>query len=309
MAQTTRNLQLVLYLPVIHRGYLDLIKKYRTKLETIWVLSNEVIKLIDKELNYLRKDIRRLSPTQAVKVLEGLELDLQVRLMSLENLSTLNARLVMPDDDVSDVLIKLFFNQKQKIILEPIFLRWDKRNTFDKKPPRADLVISQDKFDQAVMKQAFFEAGRSTDWWRHVGAALVKDGQVILTLANQHTPGGYTPYLDGDPRSISKSGQDICANTSRHAESAIIAEAAKQGIKTTNCSLYVTTFPCPYCARVVAHAGIKTLYFAEGYTVLDGEEELKRAGVKIVKVNVPQEIIKSKDKRSKLKNYQSLNTK
>jgi hypothetical protein len=37
--------------------------------------------------------------------------------------------------------------------------------------------------------------------------------------------------------------------------------------------------------------------------VLDGETEIKRAGVKLVKVEVDEEVKKLKDKRSKLKKY------
>ncbi len=300
---------LVLYLPVIHQGYLDLFKKHQNQLDEVWVLSDEAIEFVDQELDYLRKDIRRLHPEEAVRAVANLGFKFKVKVANINNLKfkIKNLKLVMPDDDVSQVLIKHFFKNlpTSQIKLEPVFLRWDKRNTFDQKPVKRNQTISSSQFDQKVMKKAFETAGYSTDWWRHVGAVLIKDKQVVLSAYNKHTPGGYTPYLDGDPRSVSKSGSSICINTSRHAESAVIAEAAGRGIKTTGCDLYVTTFPCPYCARVIAHADIKTIYFAEGYTVLDGQEELKRAGVKIVKVNVPKEVEKLKDKRSKLKNYQS----
>jgi dCMP deaminase len=46
--------------------------------------------------------------------------------------------------------------------------------------------------------------------------------------------------------------------------------------------MYVTVFPCPPCAKAIAHAGIKHLYCGGGYGVLDGEDILKGAGVKII---------------------------
>ena len=46
--------------------------------------------------------------------------------------------------------------------------------------------------------------------------------------------------------------------------------------------MYVTDFPCPPCARLIAAAGISRLYFRDGYAVLDGEEILRAAGVDIL---------------------------
>ena len=69
-----------------------------------------------------------------------------------------------------------------------------------------------------------------------------------------------------------------------HAEAAVIAEAAKKGIATQGCDVYATTFPCPTCAKLIAAAGIKKLYYQDGYALLDGENVLKSAGVKIIKV-------------------------
>ena len=46
--------------------------------------------------------------------------------------------------------------------------------------------------------------------------------------------------------------------------------------------MYVTTFPCPTCAKLIAYSGIKKLYAGGGYAVLDGELVLKAKGVKII---------------------------
>ena len=45
--------------------------------------------------------------------------------------------------------------------------------------------------------------------------------------------------------------------------------------------MYVTVFPCPPCAKLIAYSGIKRLYCGGGYAVLDGEEVLKSNGVEI----------------------------
>jgi dCMP deaminase len=49
--------------------------------------------------------------------------------------------------------------------------------------------------------------------------------------------------------------------------------------------MYVTDFPCPPCAKLIAGAGIAKLYFRSGYAVLDGQEVLEAAGVELLKVD------------------------
>jgi cytidine deaminase len=50
-----------------------------------------------------------------------------------------------------------------------------------------------------------------------------------------------------------------------HAEQAAIVEAAYKGISTASATLYVTTFPCHECARMILAAGIGRLVYIEPY--------------------------------------------
>ena len=43
----------------------------------------------------------------------------------------------------------------------------------------------------------------------------------------------------------------------------VIAAAAKFGIKTNGCDLYVTLHPCCDCAKLVASAGIKRIFYID----------------------------------------------
>ena len=61
----------------------------------------------------------------------------------------------------------------------------------------------------------------------------------------------------GDPRSNFDAGKNIELSKFIHAEASLIAQAAKQGAKLEGASIYVTTFPCPVCARLVATAGLR----------------------------------------------------
>ena len=50
--------------------------------------------------------------------------------------------------------------------------------------------------------------------------------------------------------------------------------------------MYVTVFPCPPCAKIVAFSGIRKLYYAGGYSVLGQENILKSRGVEIIYVDL-----------------------
>jgi dCMP deaminase len=60
--------------------------------------------------------------------------------------------------------------------------------------------------------------------------------------------------------------------------------AARRGISLEGKSMYVTTFPCPACGKLVAFSGIKNIYFKDGYAMLDSEDILKSQGVGIFQV-------------------------
>src|SRR5204863_5119044 len=50
-----------------------------------------------------------------------------------------------------------------------------------------------------------------------------------------------------------------------HAEMDAVLSAGREGISTVGCRLYVTTFPCHYCARHLVSAGIDEVQFIEPY--------------------------------------------
>jgi dCMP deaminase len=161
-------------------------------------------------------------------------------------------------------------------------LRWDRHNSFAGQPGAADQEISEKEFDKKMCGLAEEEAQKSSDWWRRIGAVLVKDSKIVLVNHNRHTPSEHMPYAVGDPRNAYNKGVAVELGTSIHSEAGIIAEAASKGISLEGASLYVSTFPCPPCAKLIAYSGIKNLYYTSGYGVLDGENVLKARGVKII---------------------------
>ncbi len=70
-----------------------------------------------------------------------------------------------------------------------------------------------------------------------------------------------------------------------HAEAGLVAQAAKEGMSLKGVDVYSEAFPCPPCAKQLAYAGIKRLFYRVGYKVLDGESILRSQGVEIVFVD------------------------
>ena len=100
---------------------------------------------------------------------------------------------------------------------------------------------------------------------------------------NEHNPHPLSAYAAGDPRSNFFKGVGYDLSTATHAEARLIADAAREGRATAGAELYVTDFPCPTCAKLIAAAGVAKLWFREGYAVLDGQDVLEAAGVEILR--------------------------
>ena len=112
-----------------------------------------------------------------------------------------------------------------------------------------------------------------------VGAILVKDNRIISTGYNGKPSGWNDEACTGDCNG--------CKETI-HAEINAIIFAAKNGMSTKDCVLYVTHSPCEHCCLSIIQAGIKTVFFEELYVSdssdgLKGIEMLLKAGIKVFK--------------------------
>ncbi|MEK7390779.1 MAG: deaminase [Patescibacteria group bacterium] len=300
------NVICVAYVPVLHDGYRRFFEKYKNA--TLFILGAEII----KEFTHLSKEIRQLEPTLVKKAVESWGIFRTVEILDLKTLKgfsresgeKLNKKFgrksgrtdvtfVMPDEDIMKELA-LKYLPKIKVTFDPIFLRWDKHKSMEEKPVQADQKISREAFDREIIKKLKIEAEKSSDWWRRIGAAIIKDEgmnkqknggkaeKIVLISHNEHLPSPHSPYAEGDPRNNFHKGVGIEYSTVLHAEAGLIAEAARKGISLDGASMYVSTFPCPMCAKLVAFSGIKKLYYAGGYSILDQERILKSQGVEII---------------------------
>lgn len=116
-----------------------------------------------------------------------------------------------------------------------------------------------------------------------VGAVLVgPEGEIRLT--------GY----NGPPRGVkdipSRRERPIKYLYASHAEANLVAFAAREGIRTKDCTVYVTHMPCSACARALIQAGITKVFVGPGTTSMPeaeffaSEQMFKEAKVSVEKL-------------------------
>ena len=271
---------LIAFVPVLHKGYIDLFKKYP---DTLGILGADII----ADFTALTRDCRVVDSVMMKKAIESLGIFSSVRVLSKSDLADLaqsESSIVMPDEDVSRELAKQYF--ADRAVFESVFLRWDKMPTLRENIVAPHRIITSDEFSKSMMNLAVSESMKSSDWWRQVGTVLVKDGIIVAQSHNRHLPTDYHLAINGDPRTIFDAGQHIDIATSIHSEALAVAQSARNGTSLDGAEAFVTTFPCPNCARLLAEAGIKRVYYHKGYSLLDAEEILKAYGAEIILVDL-----------------------
>ena len=275
---------LILYAPVIHKGYINLFKQCRD-VSQVFVIGPELIAEWD---HIYRKDLRALEPEEICSMIRALDLFADVRVLSKAELSLINTRddieVVMPREEISVGIAEKYLHYKNVEFID-IFLRWHRDNSATKRPVSPDRSISLRALDYEMMYRAEEEAKKSFDCWIQVGAVATIKDEVVLVARNVHIPNEQSSCIVGDPRSNFKRGINIDITTAGHAEEKLICEAARRkDISLEGARLYTTTFPCPRCAHGIMLAGVSKLYYRDGYAVLDGEDTLKDAKIEIVHV-------------------------
>ena len=275
------NRIIVAFVPVLHAGYIQLFKKYP---KALYLLGPTYIKAFPR----LERDIRALHPLTMQKAIGALGVVKDVYVLDAKHLEKLqgdDVSFVIPDEDIMHDFAKKHLPEKD-IIFDTFFLRWDKRITDREYEVSPDRVISTAALDREMMSRALREAQKSSDWWRQIGALVVKNGETLFQSHNRHLPSDHHLYAFGDPRSNFDAGERPDVYTSIHAEADIIAQAARNGVSLLDASLYITTFPCPNCARLLAQVGIKKVYYTKGYSLLDAEQIFKTHNIEIVLVEM-----------------------
>ena len=275
--------QLLLYLPVLHAGYEALLARHAD--------ADEVLLLGRSLLAHdpaLAKEVRALDPERAAQYLRAV-LPTAVRVVEdvdLPDAVTADVLVAADEQVVRDVVERFGLAQRAGVVLERTFLRWDRAWSRAQRVVGHDAVAGLPGVAHTFIAQAADVAAHSSDWWRQVGAVAARDGQLLAQAHNRHLPTEYAPYLNGDPRNAFSRGVEVELSTAIHAEAGVVARAAREGVSLLGADLYVSTFPCPGCARLVAAAGFARCFFAGPYALLDGEDVLRAAGVELVWVDL-----------------------
>lgn len=267
---------------ILHQGYLDLLDKYSEA--EIYIISDELV----KELTTLERDIRQIARPQIGKFFDSLKRKNSLLTAKLlPKIIKENDQLIIISDPISDKLVKKYLANYPKLILENSFLRHSTENVFTlDKTLGTDDKKEFNQQDIKYMQRAYQIANQSGCWWRQVGAILIKDKKILFKECNRMLPDKDECYHSGCIRDHIAPGEKMDFCSAIHAEINIIAQAANKGISIKNSSLYITHFPCPRCAKAIAVSGIKKLYFHQGWSNFDGEQVLKAAGVKLIKIDL-----------------------
>lgn len=273
----------VAYVPVLHEGYRRFLDAHG---------RDRPLHLIDPALHGdfrpLAKDVRALAPDVVAPAIAAWGLCSDVRVLDeagARALAESGASLILPDEDVSHQVVERWF-PRTEVAYASAFLRWDKTKTVRLLDVGDVRAVDADAAYADLAGAAEAAAARSIDWWRQVGAAIRfagGDGEV-WSASNAHLPHPQAPYAVGDPRSNFFQGVHLELSTAVHAEAALIARAAREGRSTEGAVMYVTDFPCPPCAKLIAGAGISRLIFRTGYAVLDGRDVLEGADVELLQL-------------------------
>jgi len=119
-------------------------------------------------------------------------------------------------------------------------------------------------------------ATRATCDRKHVGAVIVRDKTILSTGYNGSIRG--MPHCDDLGHMIEN---DHCVATV-HAEANAIIQAAKNGVRIDGSEIYTTASPCWNCFKLIANAGIGSIYYGEFYRDERSIEVATKIGVKLI---------------------------
>ena len=132
----------------------------------------------------------------------------------------------------------------------------------------------QAKLDQRYLAMARIWSLNSYCVRRQVGALMVKD-KMIISDGYNGTPSGF--------ENVCEDG-DVTKPYVLHAEANAISKVAKSNNSSMGATMYITASPCIECAKLIIQGGISRVVYSEEYRSSEGVDLLRRAGVKVDKV-------------------------
>lgn len=153
--------------------------------------------------------------------------------------------------------------------------------------PPGDSSSQRPSWNEYFMGITDLVASRATCTRRKVGAVLVKEKR-ILSSGYNGAPASVphcseTGCLREQLNVPSGEKHELCRGV--HAEQNAIVQAAFHGISVNGSVLYCTNQPCSICAKMIINAGIKKVYYRDGYDDSLSLEMFDQANVDLVQLN------------------------
>ena len=148
--------------------------------------------------------------------------------------------------------------------------------------------MKRPSWEEYFMDIAKLVAKRSTCLRRHVGAVLVKEKKILATGYNG-VPSGISHCEDvgclrDEERIPSGERHELCRGL--HAEQNAILQAAYHGVSIQGSVLFCTNFPCVICSKMLINAGIRQIFYLEGYPDPLSERMLGEAGMELQRIEM-----------------------
>jgi dCMP deaminase len=138
-------------------------------------------------------------------------------------------------------------------------------------------------WERYFMNLAVQAATRSTCPRKHVGAIIVRDKTVLSTGYNGSIRGGSHCTEVGCLMDNSH-----CIRTV-HAEANALVQAACHGIRLEGAQIYVTASPCFNCFKLIANAGVRTIYYGEFYRDERVHDFARELGIRMVHLGIDED--------------------
>jgi dCMP deaminase len=144
--------------------------------------------------------------------------------------------------------------------------------------------MARASWDEYFMSIARQVATRATCDRKLVGAVLVRDRYILAT--------GYNGSIHGAAH-CSEVGHLMedghCVRTI-HAEANALVQAARNGVRIENATIYVTASPCFNCFKLIANAGVKRIVYGEFYRDQRIFDFATEVGIELVHLDASAEL-------------------
>jgi len=144
--------------------------------------------------------------------------------------------------------------------------------------------MTRPSWEEYFMSIAHQVATRSTCLRRQVGCIIVLEKRIVSTGYNG-APSGL-PHCEEvgcirDSRGVASGERhELCRGL--HAEQNAIIQAAMHGTAVRDGSVFCTHKPCVLCTKMLINAGIRRVYYAQGYEDDLADEMAREADMQLV---------------------------